>query len=162
MKIRISLACLMLGVVLTGCGNSDSKENDVVVVEQISLEEEVNVQEKNVAEQEKILDDALYIGEYLDDNKEPNLEIAKGEDGKYKVQIGIFRLASFDDGVGELTEEGMLFTATDMAGNPISGIITVKDGVATVTFTDSSWEYIENGASYKYTKSSEEPRIWEE
>lgn len=132
-----------------------------MVVEQIALEEEKAVQEESEVSQETALDETLYIGEYLDENKEPNLEIAKGEDGKYKVQIGIFRLASFDDGMGELTEEGMHFTATDMAGDPIRGIITVENGVATVTFTDSTWEYIENGASYEYTKSSDEPRAWE-
>ncbi len=132
-----------------------------MVVEQIALEEEDAVQKENAMAQETVLDETRYIGEYLDENKEPNLEIAKGEDGKYKVQIGIFRLASFDDGMGELTEEGMHFTATDMAGDPIRGIITVENGVATVTFTDSTWEYIENGASYEYTKSSDEPRAWE-
>ncbi len=105
----------------------------------------------------------MYIGEYLDyDNAEPNLEIAKGEDGKYIVQIGIFRLCSLDDGVGELTSEGMTFTATDPAGNAIGGIITVEDAVAKVTFTNSTWEYLENGATYEYTKSSETPNIWGE
>ena len=161
MKIRISLACLMLGVVLTSCGSGESKEDNLIVVEHSSLEEEDKLQEESIAAQEKVLDDTIYIGEYLDENKEPNLEIAKGEDGKYKVQIGIFRLASFDDGVGVLAEDGMHFTATDMAGNPIIGVITVENGVATVTFTDSTWEYIENGTSYEYTKSTDEPRIWE-
>lgn len=105
----------------------------------------------------------MYIGEYLDyDNAEPNLEIAKGEDGKFVVQIGIFRLCSLDDGVGELTSEGMTFTATDPAGNAIGGIITVEDAVAKVIFTNSTWEYLENGATYEYTKSSETPNIWGE
>lgn len=105
----------------------------------------------------------MYIGEYFDyDNAEPNLEIAKGEDGKYIVQIGIFRLCSLDDGVGELTSEGVTFTATDPAGNPISGIITVEGNAAKVTFTDSTWEYLENGTTYEYTKSSETPNIWGE
>ncbi|MBR3825588.1 MAG: hypothetical protein IKJ39_10390 [Lachnospiraceae bacterium] len=161
MRIKKIFLCFMVGILLSGCGNSDSKEHGFVVVEQIALEEEKAVQEESEVSQETALDETLYIGEYLDENKEPNLEIAKGEDGKYKVQIGIFRLASFDDGMGELTEEGMHFTATDMAGDPIRGIITVENGVATVTFTDSTWEYIENGASYEYTKSSDEPRAWE-
>lgn len=150
---------MFLGLLLTGCGSAESKENDVVVVESSPVESSVS--KEDVTAQEKALDATLYIGEYLDDNKDPNLEIAQGEDGKYKVQIGIFRLASFDDGVGELTEEGLRFTATDMAGNPIGGIITVESGTATVIFTDSTWEYIENGASYEYTKSSDVPRSWE-
>lgn len=152
---------MFLGLLLTGCGSAEFKEDNFVVVEQIPAKEEVTVQKESMVAQETNLDDTIYIGEYLDENNEPNLEIAKGEDGKYMVQIGIFRLTSFDDGVGVLTEEGMRFTATDMAGNPIRGIITVENGVATVTFTDSTWEYIENGASYEYTKSSDEPRAWE-
>lgn len=63
-------------------------------------------------------------------------EIAKGNDGKYIVQIGIYRLTSLEDGVGELTADGLLFTATDAAGNPISDIITADGKTATVTFTD--------------------------
>ena len=106
------------------------------------------------------LDGTLYIGEYLDsDVMDPNLEIAEGEDGQYIVQIGIFRLTSIE-GVGELTEDGMRFTATDAAGNPISGVITVEDQMATVTFTDSTWTYLPNGSSYQYTKSSDTPNLW--
>ncbi len=113
--------------------------------------------------EEPQLDDSAYIGEYLDEDvKEPNLEIAKGEDGKFIVQIGIFRLTTLYDGVGELVEEGMAFTATDAAGNPISGMITIEGKRATVTFTDSTWEYLENGSVYKYTKSSDTPNIWSE
>ena len=56
----------------------------------------------------------------------------------------------------------MTFTAMDSAGNPISGIITVDDDVAKVTFTNSTWEYLENGTTYEYTKSSETPNIWGE
>lgn len=111
---------------------------------------------------EQYPDDTIYLGEYLDSEVgEPNLEIAKDEDGNYIVQIGIYRLTSLSDGVGELTEEGMKFTATDAAGNPISGIITVDGGNATVTFTDSAWEYLKNGDSFSYTKSSDVPKLWE-
>ena len=108
------------------------------------------------------IDDSIYIGEYLDsDVNDPSLEIAKGDDGKYIVQIGIYRLTTLSDGVGELTADGMLFTATDAAGNPISGIITVQDQTATVTFTDSTWEYLENGSAFQYSNSSDVPIIWE-
>ena len=104
------------------------------------------------------LDDTAYVGEYLDgDAGEPNLEIARGEDGNYIVQIGIYRLTFLSDGVGELTEEGMRFTATDASGAPIGGIITVDGAAATVTFTDSTWTYLENGTSFSYTKASDVP-----
>lgn len=107
-------------------------------------------------------DDSAYVGEYLDeDNEEPNLEIARNGDGKYIVQIGIFRLTSLSDGVGELTADGMNFRATDASGNPISGTITVDGETATVTFTDSTWEYLPNGTAFRYRKSSGTPNVWE-
>ncbi len=119
--------------------------------------------EYNEVYQTFFLDDKAYIGEYLDyDVSEPNLEIAKGEDGKYIVQIGIYRLATLSDGVGELTAEGMNFTATDPAGNPISGVITIEDKIANVTFTNSTWTYLENGSTFEYTKSSDTSNIWSE
>ena len=122
--------------------------------------------QENIAETQlndtTVQDDSIYIGEYWDyDCNEPNLEIAKGTDGKYIVQIGIFRLTTLDDGVGELTPDGLPFTATDAAGNPISGIITVEDKIATVTFTDSTWDLLKNGSIFKYSKNSDTPNIWD-
>lgn len=95
-----------------------------------------------------------YVGEYLDSEvNEPMLTIEAAQGGKYKIEIGIYRLTSIDDGVGELAEDGLKFTATDAAGNPIGGIITVDGNVATVTFTDSTWGYIQNGDTFLYTKA---------
>lgn len=96
-----------------------------------------------------------YIGEYWDgDMDEPSLVISAGGDGKYAVRISIFRLTSIDDGVGESTGDGLSFTATDAAGNPIGGTITLEGPTATVTFTDSTWEYLPDGTSFQYIKSS--------
>ena len=96
-----------------------------------------------------------YVGEYLDTNvgeHEPSLKISMGEDGKYSIQISIFRLTTLSDGVGEDTGDGIRFTATDASGNPIGGTITVAGQAATVTFTDSTWGYLPNGTSFQYTK----------
>lgn len=82
------------------------------------------------------------------------IKVDLNQDGTYTVQVGIFRLASFDDGIGTMTENGIKFTATDPAGNPIGGMITVNGNVATVTFTDSTWDNIENGRAFEYTKAN--------
>ena len=100
------------------------------------------------------MDDSAYLGEFLDlDINEPNLKIEKREDGNYGVKISIYRLTYLEDGIGTLTENGMEFTAADANGNPIKGVIKVEDKTATVTFTDSTWEYIKNGDSFEYTKA---------
>ena len=99
-------------------------------------------------------DGSAYVGEYLDsDVNDPMLKITAGADGKYGVEIGIYRLTTMDDGIGELTEDGLKFTATDAAGNPIGGIITLDGDVATVTFTDSTWGYIQNGDTFLYIRA---------
>ena len=135
---------------------TEPTEDEPVDMNQIA--EDSNIEEPVTNESQ--MDDTVYIGEYLDENASPELEIAKREDGKYIVQIGIFRLTSLEDGVGELTEDGMTFTATDASGNPISGVITVENQTATVTFTDSTWEYLPNGSAFEFTKSSDIPNIW--
>jgi hypothetical protein len=147
MKKNFVITLCAVAVALCGCATEE--ENYISEVLDVEIEADTEI------------DESIYIGEYLDyDVSEPNLEIAKGEDGKYIVQIGIFRLTTLNDGVGELTPEGMAFTATDAAGNPIYGIITVEDDIATVTFTDSTWDLIENGMAYQYSKSSNIPNVW--
>ena len=163
MKMKFVIVLCVATIVLSGCIKEDNNTSDTLDSSDIQIKEEEDIDSNVMDEDTNVTDEALYIGEYLDyDCNEPNLEIAKGSDGKYIVQIGIFRLTTLDDGVGELTSEGMSFTATDAAGNPISGIIMVEDQIATVMFTDSAWELLENGATYRYTKSSDEPTIWSE
>ena len=89
-----------------------------------------------------------YVGDYQEEgNKESELHIAYRNDGKYDIQMDIFRLTS-------LSDEGIAFTATDASGNPIGGLISLKENTVTVTFTNSTWEPIENGSTFKYTKKA--------
>ncbi len=171
MKYKMS-ALLCVGIItLCGCAGSLPRQVEIntepqtETVQQTEAEPQTETAPLTGAEESAAAwpeqDAALYIGEYLDsDVMDPNLEIAEGENGQYIVQIGIFRLTSIE-GVGELTEEGMRFTATDAAGNPIGGVITVEDQTATVTFTDSTWEYLPDGSAYQYTKSSDTPNLWD-
>ncbi len=96
-----------------------------------------------------------YVGDYLDeDNNESSLHINYRNDGKYDVQMDIFRLTSLSDGIGTMVDDGIAFTATDAAGNPIEGLISLKGETVTVTFTNSTWEPIQNGTSFKYIKKA--------
>ncbi len=99
-----------------------------------------------------------FEGTYLDeDNHEPSLFISyRRSDGRYDVEIGIFRLTTLDDGIGTMGDSGLRFTATDASGNPIGGIITLKGDTATVTFTDSTWPLLNNGSQFIYTREMEQ------
>lgn len=153
MKYKLTgLFCVGI-MLLSGCTKMALRQGTTGQSVEITAEDEGAITET-------IMDDTVYIGEYLDsDVNDPNLEIAKGENGKYIVQIGIYRLTWLDDGIGELTADGMSFTATDAAGNPISGVITIEGETATVTFTDSTWGALENGSVFKYIKASDIPNI---
>lgn len=95
-----------------------------------------------------------FEGSYVDeDYGEPNLEISyRRNDGKYNVQIGIPRLTLLDDGLAVMGDNGLEFTATDAAGNPIGGEITLKGDTAVVTFTSTTWPLIEKGSSFRYIR----------
>lgn len=138
-----------------GISEEHTTEVDVTETEQNTEEEKSNTQfpasTDDTTSKEYTTD--MYVGTYNDyDNNEPNLKISLNEDGTYGVVIGIFRLTSLEDGIGTLTEHGLEFTATDAAGNPIEGVITLEGDEAVVTFTNSTWELIENGTSYRYVK----------
>jgi hypothetical protein len=98
-----------------------------------------------------------FEGSYLDeDYGEPNLDISyRRNDGKYNVMIGIPRLTTLDDGLAVMGDNGLEFTATDAAGNPIGGEIILKGDTAVVTFTSTTWSLIEQGTSFKYVKKAE-------
>ena len=95
-----------------------------------------------------------FEGSYVDeDYGEPNLEISyRRNDGKYNVQIGIPRLTLLDDGLAVMGDNGLEFTATDAAGNPIGGEITLEGDTAVVTFTSSTWPLLEQGTSFRYIR----------
>jgi len=166
---KICLITIAGCMLLEGCKASDSAVQSITP-EKVSGGESVqSAQETQQEDQQQtndqdkgtdVIDATAYIGEYKDVDGEPGLEIAWGNDSNYVVQIGIVGLTVLDDGVGVLSESGMEFAATDAAGNPIKGLITLDGNDATVTFTDSTWELIRNGDYFLYTKSSDNPSIW--
>lgn len=98
----------------------------------------------------------LYSGVYCDyDVNEPSLVIQKNDDGTYEIQIGIYRLAYMEDGVGNITEHGMEFTATAPNGNQVNGIITLEGDIATVVFDSGEWSEYADKSEYQYYRTWE-------
>ncbi len=50
------------------------------------------------------------------------------------------------------TVESINLETTDASGNPITAEITFSNGQAILTFTDSTWGYLENGTQYVFDK----------
>lgn len=145
----------------------DTKTN----AEDVQKEADPNVSTKEKAEDDitentesdaiESIDEDSYVGEYNSyDTDEPDLEIQKNWDGSYLVQIGMYRLAQLDDCEGKLTEQGLEFS-TDEYGKDFSGIITLEDDIATVTFTSEGWkEFVEDHNVFKYYKTADVPNIY--
>ena len=173
MKIIFRFGVLLcMALTLAACGTGDGEEDgDIQLVESEPLEaadsvatEEVNSRAVEAADEDLLAetneaetDIDPYVGEYCDyDTGEPNLEIQKNEDETYQLYIGIFRLASFDDGAGMLTEKGLEFTATAPDGSETGGVITLDQDVAIVTF-EPGWSGFETVNSFSYYKTSDTP-----
>ncbi len=93
-----------------------------------------------------------FIGEYENNNDGSTITISKSDNGRIKVEIGLTRLATIDDGVGVLFDNGLTFSATDAAGNPIYGEITIEGDTARLTFTKSTWEYLPDGTTFTFKR----------
>ena len=102
----------------------------------------------------------LFEGEYSDyDENEPSLEIKKNDDETYQIQIKLFRLWSFDDGIGKITEDGLEFAATGPDENEVNGIIKLEGDIATVTILGQEWLDFAGLSEYKFHKTSDVPHI---
>lgn len=128
-----------------------------------TTEEQVEKNKNDITEPNMTLstNTDVYIGEYNDyDVNEPMLEIQKNDDETYKIQICIFRLVQLYDCVGYAIEDEIQFSTTEWgADREISGTITFKSDIATVTFT-SGWSDFSNIAEYRYYKTSDIPNIY--
>ena len=154
--------CMIIGIIaaiamLAGCAAESTTTEDATTPDETAAVTDTTTDDAAATTTEEV----VYVGEYTDnDGTDCKLEIAESEEeaGKYIVQLGIYRLVDLD-GTGEVTEEGLAFTAIDPADGTIGGVITIDGDKATVTFTDSTWEYIANGDSFEYTKTSDTPTI---
>ena len=77
--------------------------------------------------------------------------IGKAENG-YNVSIRLFRLTEINDCIGKLKDSILIFTGTDVSGNPISGEISISGNTAKLVFTDSTWDYLPAGTTYIFER----------
>ena len=95
-----------------------------------------------------------YTGAYCSPADESSLIITEDRKGEYRVKMALFRLTYLDDGKGKITPDGLRFVATDAAGNPIHGVITLDGSNAKVVFTNSTWEYLPTGSMFEFERNT--------
>jgi hypothetical protein len=105
---------------------------------------------------ETVVDDP-YLGAFADEDGNKALEIGLTEYATHSVKLSIIRLASFDDGEGNMSDGGLSFMATDPNGNPIHGMINLdaedpEQNTLIVVITDSTWELLPDGTAFRFTR----------
>lgn len=98
-------------------------------------------------------DNDVYVGNYFDTKEnESTMIISKNSDGSYYIEITRFRL-TYMECTGNLTDAGLIFIE-DNSPTDMEGIITINENLATVTFTNSTWNYIKPNDSFLYEKQN--------
>ncbi len=136
---KVLLTMMMVGALaLTACGKTE-------------VTTEVEVKEQSTTEHTETGEQLAYVGEYLDyENNDPSLIIKANGDGTYKVEIGVFRLAVYEDDDAILTEAGIEYESTEGT----KGVITLEGNEAVVTVTESTWDLAPVGTAYRYYRPS--------
>ncbi|MBP3252388.1 MAG: hypothetical protein J6M25_07100 [Prevotella sp.] len=139
-RLWTAVAILTVCTITTGCGRNSHADRQQYGEQRTA---EISIEEPKPA----------FEGIYLDENSSPSLIIERMDTaGMCRLEIGIFRLTTLSDAVGKVEGDRLEFTATDAAGNPIGGNITLRGDTATVTFTHSTWALIETGTQFQYVR----------
>ena len=138
-KIFISFVLAVLTVCSCRNGNQEAVQDNTTVNEALTSQDKPTVSE-------------ALTGHFVSDYDGSSLTVSTREDGRYDIEIDLFRLTLLDDGIGDDSDGGIDFTATDAAGEPIGGHISIADSTATLTFVHSTWSLIEEGAKWEFKR----------
>lgn len=151
-KKTIWTAVSVSAVILTSCSGGKSDNGSVDNAEYpVSSSDSITVATVSVNGESCKKD---YVGDYTDSNDGSTLHIGKSTNAGLSIRIDLFRLTEIDDGIGNLSDGSLIFTAKDAAGNPIKGKITLDGDTATLEFTESTWEYLPNGTTYRFKRDT--------
>ena len=129
---------------------SNTKESAADKQESNTEESAADKQESNPQEVENTTVDLS--GDYVCPTDDSTLSITLNSDGSYSAELNLFRLTSIDDFKGKYENGIFVMTGTDSAGNPITAELAFSGEQVTLIFTDSTWEYLENGTKYVFNK----------
>lgn len=143
-KIAILICVFLTALNIGACGKE--KKEEVVNTEKSTADK----QESNTQEVENTTVDLS--GDYVCPTDDSTLSITLKSDGSYSAKLNLFRLTSIDDFKGTYENGIFVMTGTDSAGNPITVELAFSGEQVTLIFTDSTWEYLENGTKYVFNK----------
>lgn len=81
------------------------------------------------------------VYEYSAGSHDPRITITKSPDGSYKVELYIYRITCIESDEVSICDGYLAFSATDAAGDPIKGKITLTNEGCILSMT-STWPYL--------------------
>ncbi len=130
--------------------DSKAKEDETVGTEEFAVNEQENSEQTVESIYPETTDDIS--GQYVYHVDGSELSITADVDGSYGAELTLVRLTSIADFIGKYENSILTMIGTDASGNPITAEITFSNGQAILTFTDSTWGYLENGTQYVFDK----------
>lgn len=120
--LSIALVLFLSIVLITGCGKKETKKT----------------------EKKESIDD--YIGTYT--SSDESMLIIGSMDGKYLVDLSLYRLASFEGGATKIKDGVITIESKDPNGNDIEFKFNVRTKKLTVS--KSSWNYLQKGQKFDF------------
>ncbi|SFS04093.1 hypothetical protein [Anaeromicropila populeti] len=160
-KLILCILVIISMCISVSCGTIDNSETDSAVASSTieSFPEPLVTEDIYSTTEDSFLDKDPFIGEYNDvDWDEPNLDIQKGKNGIYHIEIGIYRLYQFDC-CGGVYNNGKIEFITKFGDHKdlLEGTISLDGNCAIVTFFGDDWSDFSDTNTYQYFKSSDIP-----
>lgn len=92
------------------------------------------------------------VYEYSAGSHDPRVTITKSPDGSYKVELYIYRITCVESDEVSICDGYLAFSATDAAGDPIKGKITLTNEGCILSMT-STWAYLRGYTETYFTKT---------
>ena len=136
--------------VIAHCGDFtyENQEEDIIAIQEENILNNID-SNSDKQENENILNINSYLGKWYDnepEKAESNIELKIDETGKLIIEIGIFRLAVFDDLTSNIGDDRINFYANNLSGT--NGSILLKDNELILSLTSD--EFGIKNQTYKF------------
>lgn len=129
--------------------DADESEDDKAADDNAAAEEKAAAETAAEPVDPAVAEYESALGHYVSEDKDATMDILRGGDDMYTINIGIVRLVGLN-GVGGYDGDTMQFTASidsDEDKN-VAGEVQGKGDDVVVTITESDWKYLEPGTSF--------------
>ena len=142
-KILVTFIIAAIGLTLVACSSNKKKDEVAKVTEVESTEQTIIVvDDKNESDLYK-----SFLGLHVSSYDGSDIMVEEdGENGRLKVNVGIFRVCTIDDGVGVFENDTVSFSADDPNGNKIRCCLYYDgDNSLCLEVVDSVWDELPAG-----------------